>query len=431
MQIYNLISFFGIFCMMGVAYLLSENRKAINFRTVGVGVGLQILLGFFVFFTDIGKAFFNFLNTVAIKLLSFADVGAQFVFGPLALPPGTKGSFGFIIASQVLPLIIFFSSLMAVLYHLGTMQKVISLFAWIFTKFMKISGAESLCASANLFVGFESVLTIRPYVEKLTRSEMMVVMTAGMATIASSVFGAYVKMMQPHFPNIAGHLITASLMSIPAAVVIAKILVPEIETPATSGYLPSEENKNSVNIFDAAAQGASEGAMFALNIGAALIAFVALVAMANYFVGFIGNGITGVTGLSLDWTLQGLLGYIVWPFAWFMGIPAADCSVISRLIGEKTIVNEFVAYTSFSNLLSSGIQLSPRTVVIASYALCGFANFGSAAIWIGGIGTIVPTKRGELANLAIKCILGGTLATFMTASVAGFFYTGNSVLIGK
>ena len=410
--------------MMGVAYLISENRKAVNFRTVGVGVGLQILLGIFVFFTDTGKVFFDFLNKVAIKLLSFADVGAQFVFGPLALPPGTEGSFGFIIASQVLPLIIFFSSLMAVLYHLGIMQKVISFFARIFTKFMKISGAESLCASANLFVGFESVLTIRPFVEKLTRSEMMVVMTTGMATIASSVFGAYVKMMQPHFPNIAGHLITASLMSIPAAVVIAKILVPETKTPVTSGHIPHEEKKDSANIFDAAARGASEGGMFALNIGATLIAFVALVAMANYFVGFLGNGITSVSGLSLDWTLQGLLGYVVWPFSWLMGIPAADCSVISRLIGEKTIINEFVAYTSFSNLLSSGIQLSPRTVLIASYALCGFANFGSAAIWIGGIGTIVPTKRRELASLAIKCILGGTLAAFMTASVAGFFYSG-------
>ena len=424
MKIYNFISFTGIFIMLGTAFLLSENRKAVNFRTVGVGVGLQVVIGFFVFFTNSGKAVFGFLNKAAIKLLSFADVGAQFVFGPLALPPGVEGSFGFIIATQVLPLVIFFSSLMAVFYHLGIMQKIIFFFSFIFTRTMKISGAESLCASANLFVGFESVLTIRPYVEKLTRSEMMVVMTAGMATIASSVFGAYVKMMQPHFPNIAGHLITASLMSIPAAVVIAKILVPETETPVTSGYVPSEENKNSANVFDAAAQGASEGAMFALNIGAALIAFVALVAMANYFVGFLGNGITTITGISLDWTLQGLLGYIVWPFAWFMGIPSADCAIISRLIGEKTILNEFVAFTSFSRLLSTGSQLSPRTVVIASYALCGFANFGSAAIWIGGIGTIVPGKRKELAGLAVKCILGGTLAAFMTASVSGFFYTG-------
>ena len=427
MQVYNFISFIGIFGMMGVAYLLSENRKVVNFRTVRVGVGLQIVLGFFVFFTDTGKAVFDFLNKVAIKLLSFADVGAQFVFGPLALPPGVDGSLGFIIVSQVLPLIIFFSSLMAVLYHLGIMQKVIYFFAFIFTKLMKISGAESLCASANLFVGFESVLTIRPFVEKLTRSEMMVVMTAGMATIASSVFGAYVKMMQPLFPNIAGHLITASLMSIPAAVVISKIIVPETETPVTSGHIPPEEKKESANVMDAAARGASEGAVFALNIGATLIAFVALVAMANYFVSFIGTGITSLTGLSLDWTLQGLVGYAVWPFSWLMGIPAADCAVISRLIGEKTILNEFIAYTSFSRLLSGGIQLSPRTVVIASYALCGFANFGSAAIWIGGIGTIVPGKRRELASLAIKCIIGGALSAFMTASVAGFFYTGQAV----
>lgn len=428
MQIYNLISFLGIFGMMGVAYLLSENRKAINFRTVGVGVSLQIAFGFFVFFTNFGKTIFDFLNKAALKLLSFADVGAQFVFGPLALPPGIEGSLGFIIMSQVLPLIIFFSSLMAVLYHLGVMQKIVSSFALIFTRLMKISGAESLCASANLFVGFESVLTIRPYVEKLTRSEMMVVMTAGMATIASSVFGAYVKMMQPHFPDIAGHLITASLMSIPAAVVVSKIMVPETETPVTSGHIPHEEKKDSANIMDAAARGASEGAMFALNIGAVLIAFVALVAMVNYFVGFIGNGITSFSGISLDWTLQGLLGYIVWPFSWIMGIPAADCSAISRLIGEKTILNEFIAYMSFSKLLSSEIQLSPRSVVIASYALCGFANFGSAAIWIGGIGAIVPAKRKELANLAIKCIIGGTLAAFMTASVAGFFFTGETMI---
>ena len=193
------------------------------------------------------------------------------------------------------------------------------------------------------------------------------------------------------------------------------------------GYLPPEEKKESANVMDAAARGASEGAVFALNIGATLIAFVALVAMANYFVSFIGTGITSLTGLSLDWTLQGLVGYAVWPFSWLMGIPAADCAVISRLIGEKTILNEFIAYTSFSRLLSGGIQLSPRTVVIASYALCGFANFGSAAIWIGGIGTIVPGKRRELASLAIKCIIGGALSAFMTASVAGFFYTGQAV----
>ncbi len=334
MQIYNFISLVGILVMLGVAFLISESRKTVNFKTVGIGVGLQFFLGFLVFFTEIGKVVFGSFNKIALKLLSFADVGAQFVFGPLAIPPGVEGSFGFIIMSQVVPLIIFFSALMAVLYHLGIMQKIIFFFAFIFTRTMKLSGAESLCASTNLFVGFESVLTIRPYLEKLTRSEIMVVMTAGMATIASSVFGAYVKMMQPHFPDIAGHLITASLMSIPAAVVIAKIMVPETETPVTIGHIPNEEKKDSANIMDAAARGASEGAMFALNIGAALIAFVALVAMANYFVGLMGSGVTSVTGLSLDWTLQGLLGYIVWPFAFMMGIPAVDCSVISKLIGD-------------------------------------------------------------------------------------------------
>ena len=429
MQIYNLLSLIGIFGMLGVAFLLSENRKKVNFRTVWVGVGLQLAFGGFVFFTNIGKTIFEILNKLVTKLLSFADVGAQFVFGPLALPPGVEGSFGFIIMSQVLPLIIFFSALMAVLYHLGIMQKIISFFALIFTRFMKISGAESLCASTNLFVGFESVLTIRPYIDKLTHSELMVIMTAGMATIASSVFGAYVKLMTPHFPNIAGHLITASLMSIPAAVVIAKIMVPETGTPVTIGHIPPDEKKDSANIMDAIARGASEGAMFALNIGAALIAFVALVAMANYFVGFVGNGISSLTGVSLDWTLQGLLGYLLWPFSWLMGIPAKDCSVISKLIGEKIIINEFVAYSNFSQLLSSGVQLSPRSIVIASYALCGFANFGSAAIWIGGIGAIAPGKRKDLASLGIKSIIGGTLAVFMTASVAGLFFTGESILI--
>jgi len=429
MQFYNLLSLIGIFGMLGVAFLLSENRKKVNFRTVWVGVGLQLVFGAFVFFTNIGKSIFGIFNKMSIKLLSFADVGAQFVFGPLALSPGVEGSLGFIIMSQVLPLIVFFSALMAVLYHLGIMQKIISFFALIFTRFMKISGAESLCASTNLFVGFESVLTIRPYVDKLTYSELMVIMTAGMATIASSVFGAYVKMMEPHFPNIAGHLISASLMSIPAAVVIAKIMVPETGTPVTSGHIPPEEKKDSANIMDAIARGASEGAMFALNIGAALIAFVALVALANYFVGFVGNGISSLTGVSLDWTLQGLLGYLLWPFSWLMGIPAKDCSVISKLIGEKIIINEFVAYSNFSQLLSSGVPLSPRSIVIASYALCGFANFGSAAIWIGGIGAIAPGKRKELASLGFKSIIGGTLAVFMTASVAGLFFTGESILM--
>ncbi|MGE0787691.1 MAG: NupC/NupG family nucleoside CNT transporter [Sandaracinaceae bacterium] len=445
----RLISLVGLAVMVGLAWLLSLRRDKFPWRLVGWGVGLQLVFGVFVLKTPVGLALFAFLNDVVGALLGFTADGSRFLFGAYL-------DSNFTVALNVLPTIIFFSSLMAVLYHLGVMQKAVRGVAWVMQRTLKTSGAETLSAAANIFVGqTEAPLVVKPFVKDMTMSELMAVMTGGFATVAGGVLAAYVGMLREHFPDIAGHLIAASVMSAPASIVIAKVILPETEEPKTAGTLELEIEKTHANVIDAAAAGAGEGLTLALNVGAMLLAFLALVAMVNWLCGLpttIHNGFVmrelaeawtargdalpdacasadwirgyDACARALDpdaslwapWTLERMLGYVFWPIAFVMGTPVDDCSAVAALLGEKLILNEFVAYSHLSQQLT---ELSPRAIVIATYALCGFANLGSIGIQLGGIGGMAPERRGDLARIGVRAMLAGTLACFMTACVAG------------
>ena len=400
------ISFIGIFILLGICYLISENRKKIDVKLVSMGIGIQLLFAFLILKTGVGRAVFEKMSGFVTVLLDFTKAGSSFLFGGLV---SDINSFGFIFAFQVLPTIIFFSSLMSVLYHLGVMQFIIKYIAGFMAKLMGTSGAESLSAAANIFVGqTEAPLVIKPYIEKMTRSELNAIMIGGMATVAGGVMAGYVGMGVD-----AGHLIAASVMSAPAALVAAKIIVPEIEEPVTKGNVQFEVEKMDANIIDAAARGASEGLQLALNVAGMLLAFVALIAMINGGIEAVGN-IIGINGL----TLETILGYICAPIAYIMGIPSEDIVTAGSLLGQKTVINEFVAYANLSKHIADG-TLQPRTVTILTYALCGFANFSSIAVQLGGIGGLAPKRRSEIAQLGIKALVGGTVAAFITASIAG------------
>lgn len=403
----RLQSFLGIFAFIFIAYLFSTDRKRVCKKTVLWGIALQIIfallvLGIPVFgITAPLRPFFQGANNVFLSLMSYTEEGSRFVFGSLL----SIEKSGFIFAFQVLPSIIFFSSLMAILYHLGVMQKIVHALALVMHKTMKISGAESLSTAANIFVGqTEAPLLIRPYLNTMTRSEILCIMVGGMANVAGGVLAAYVGLLKGRIPDIAGHLLTVSVMSAPATILISKILIPENEEPSTLGHIPRESEKIDVNVIEATARGATEGLYLALNVATMLIAFIALVALLN--------GILAPVGL----TLQGILGWIFSPFAFLLGIPKSELLLAGGLLGEKTVLNEFVAYLHLSEIAGS---LSDRTVIILSYALCGFANFASIGIQVGGIGTLAPEKRGELAKLGLRAVLGGTLATFICAAIAG------------
>lgn len=403
----KVISFIGIFVLLGIAWLFSKNKKAINYKTVIMGILIQIVFAFLVLKFPPGRRFFEIMNDVIIKIISFSEEGAKFIFGNLI----NNQSLGFIFAFQVLPTIIFFSSLMSVLYYLGIMQKVVLFFAKIMVRFMGTSGAESLSASANIFVGqTEAPLVVRPYVSEMTQSELLTVMTGGMATIAGGVMAAYVGILKDYIPTIAGHLLAASIMSAPAALVMAKIILPETEEPKTRGIVKLNVEITDANLIDAAANGATTGLTLALNVAACLIAFMSLLALANYLIGFIHSGLT----------LEKIMGWIFYPLAWIMGTPSADVSKVAEWMGQKTILNEFVAYFNMANFLKEHFGvISERAVIISSYALCGFSNFLSIAIQIGGIGGIAPNRRHDLARLGLYAVLAGSLACFMTATIAG------------
>ncbi|HEY8470207.1 MAG TPA: nucleoside transporter C-terminal domain-containing protein, partial [Longimicrobiales bacterium] len=331
-------------------------------------------------------------------------------------------------AFNVLPTIIFFSSLMTVLYHLGIMQKVVQGIAWVMMRTMRTSGAETLSAAGNIFVGqTEAPLLIKPFVGTLTMSELMAVMVGGFATVAGGVMAAYVGMLVGYFPDIAGHLLAASVMSAPAALAIAKTMFPEKEEPVTRGKLRVAVESPDANVIDAAARGAAEGLTLALNVGAMLLAFIALIATINSLLGWIGDAVgltawlrdAGAIGEGQRLTLEVLLGWLLAPVAWLMGVPWKDAVEVGALLGIKTVANEFLAYQQLSVMLGSGTDLSARSVIIATYALCGFANFSSIAIQIGGIGGIAPARRSDLARIGLRAMIGGTIAAFMTATVAG------------
>jgi CNT family concentrative nucleoside transporter len=441
----RLQSVLGLAILLLIAWALSTNRRRIPWRVVGWGLSLQLVFALFILRTPAGESIFATLNSVVVELLGYTEDGARFLFGNLVLnnipvglgepgnvppsgDPGMVANAGAFFAFNVLPTIIFFSSLMAVLYHLGVMQLVVKGVAWVMMRTMRTSGAETLSAAGNIFVGqTEAPLLIKPFVEKMTMSELNAVMVGGFATVAGGVLAAYVGMLVAFFPDIAGHLIAASVMSAPAALVVAKIMVPEEDVPETKDSLSVHVESLDANVIDAAARGAGDGLRLAANVGAMLLAFVALVYMFNGILGW-GSDLLGITSAlqargaippDSPLTLQALLGWIFAPLAWVMGVPWQDAVQIGSLMGIKTVLNEFFAFLDLSVLLTSGADLSPRSIVIATYALAGFANFSSIAIQIGGIGGIAPSRKSDLAILGLRAMIGGTIAAFLTATVAG------------
>lgn len=401
----KIIGIFGLAIFILIAYLFSTNRKKVDWKLVTIGVVLQVIFALLVLKVPLGQKFFQFASNIIDKLLQFTTEGTAFVFGDLV----NVNKIGFIFALQVLPTIIFFSALMSILYHLGVMQFFISIISKGLAKILGTSGAETLSAVANIFVSQnEAPLIIKPYMEKMTKSELYSVMVGGMATVAGSVMAGYVAMGVS-----AGHLLAASVMSAPASLVIAKIMIPETEEPLTKNSIELKNEKTATNIIEAAANGAMDGIQIAFNVGGLLIAFIALIALLNFLLGWLG-GLVGADFLSLSW----IFGKLFSPVAYIMGIPAKDIAVAGNLLGQKVVLNEFVAYANLSPLITSG-QLTEKTIVILTYALCGFANFSSIAIQIASIGGVAPGKRRDVAKLGLKAVLGGSLAAFMTAAIAG------------
>jgi CNT family concentrative nucleoside transporter len=414
---------FGLAVLVGLAWLFSSNKKSVDWKLVATGVSLQIVFAALVLLVPGGKDVFDALGRGFVKLLEFTGVGTQLIFGDLS----KSAKFGFIFAFQVLPTIIFFAALMGMLYHMGVMQWIVRGMAWAITKVMRVSGAETTSVCASVFIGqTEAPLTIRPYLSRMTQSELLTIMVGGMAHIAGGVLAAYVGMLGGGDPvqqaYYAKHLLTASIMAAPATLVISKILMPEVGEPLTRGTVKMEVEKSTANVIDAAAAGASDGLRLALNVGAMLLAFTALIALLNAPLTWLGD-VTGIAAMLGKPTDMGtLLGYVLAPIAWVIGVPWQDATIVGGLIGQKIVLNEFIAYLQLSDIIQgkvAGVQLSDQGKLIATYALCGFANFSSIAIQIGGIGGLAPERRHDLARLGLKAVLGGSIATFMTATIAG------------
>jgi len=417
----------GLSFLVLVGFLLSSNRRRIDWRLVGTGLLLQVVFAVLVLKVDRVAQSFDWLSQQVVTFLNFSEKGAEFLFGGLV---NNQDTFGYIFAFKVLPTVVFFSAFTSVLYYFGIIQRVIKVFAWIMSRTMRLSGAESLAAAANIFIGqTEAPLVVKPYLDKMTKSELMCLMVGGMATIAGGVLAAYIAFLggssEAEKIYFAKHLLTASIMSAPAAIVIAKMLYPETET--VDRTLDVSREKIGTNVLDAIARGTTDGLKLAINVGAMLLVFTALIAVFNWItVDWIG-GPTGLneqinqqtagryTGLSLQY----ILGNLFAPVAWIIGVPAADIISVGQLLGEKTILNEFFAYASLSDLKNSGLLTSNRSIVIATYSLCGFANFASIGIQIGGIGGLAPSQQSNLAKFGIKALIGGTIAALMTATIAG------------
>ena len=403
MTLEKLISLLGLFVFIAIAYALSEKRSVIKWRLVAWGVGLQFVFAVLILKTAPGRLVFDAAKTVMTKILDFTIIGSEFIFGKLA----TDFSYGAAIAFRVLPTIIFVASLMGVLYYYGIIQRIVKAMAWVMERTMKASGAEAFMAAALVFMGIETITAVKEYIRQMTRSELFTLMTCFMATIAGSVMAAYTS-----FGAEAGHLLAASVMSAPAAIVLAKIMVPETEEALTlHGNAANSDDKvelksDAVNVIEAAANGAVDGLKLAATIGAILLAFVALIGMVNFLFGYANT------------SLEEIAGYFFAPFAFIMGVPWADCMEVGRLLATKVVFNEFLAYMQLPGLIETG-SLQPRSVVISTYALCSFANFGSLAILIGGIGGIAPERKKEVAAMGLKALAAGCMAGFMTATIAG------------
>ncbi|TYP95221.1 concentrative nucleoside transporter, CNT family [Fodinibius salinus] len=434
----------GMVAIIGIALAFSKNWKKVNWRLVATGLGIQFALAVFIlkgqemaeYWSPLGwpKEFFSWVSSFFVVVLNYTTEGAKFIFGDLAKSPGMEGSLGNFFAFQVLPTIIFFASLTAILYHYGILQWIVRHMARGMQKLMGTSGAESLSVISNIFVGqTEAPLVIEPYIKKMTKSELLAVMTGGMATIAGGVMAAYVQMLGNSFAEaqdvaldvgrlmFAEQLLGASLMAAPAALVIAKILYPEDGDPVTKGEVKMEVERTDANGIDAAATGATTGLKLAANVGAMLLAFIALLAMGNGILGWVSDvtHLTDLIGSKL--TIEMILGWAISPLAWIIGVPWGDAVNLGSLLGTKVVLNEFVAYTQLSEMVNNSV-ISPKTIRMATFALCGFANFSSIAIQIGGIGGLAPSRKSELAQFGLKAVLAGTLANLMTATIAGMLF---------
>ena len=432
MDLYNLVSFLGLFTLMAVAWLLSADRRRMNFRVVGWGVGFQLLLGMLVFWAPFSRDVFRWLNDAVIKVLGAAQAGQKFLFGPLANGEQTDRAFGqgqgFVLALQALPVIVFFAAVMSLLYHWRIMPAIIRGFAWVFTRLMRISGAESLCAASNIFVGVESATTVRPFLAKMTRSEFCTILTAGMATVASSTLAVYVGFLKGVRDDIAGHLISASILSAPAAIVMSKILLPESGRPVTLGKAVRPEIEPSAGAIDAIITGAMAGVKLVVGICALLIAFLGIVALVDLGLGWAG-GLMGIAmvqgpggGQVSQLSLSYVLGFVFRPVAAAIGVPWSDAELAGQMLGMRLVATEIPAYIELSGAMSRGAFSHPRSPVVIAYALCGFAHVASLAIFVGGIAALVPERRKDLAAVGPRALLAATLACLMTGAVAGTFF---------
>jgi len=440
----RLIGVLGVAVMVALAWLLSHDRKRVNWRLVGSALSLQLVFSLIVLKTDIGRGVFAYVGGLIEKLIGFQSEGARFVFGNLVqssvpvtgegISAGVVAQTGAFFAFSVLPTIIFFSALMSVMYYLGVMQLIVKALAVVMQRTLKTSGAETLSASGNIFLGqSEAPLLVKPFIARMTKSEINTVMVGGFATVSGGVLAAYVGMLAGVFPGIAAHLLAASVMNAPAGLALSKVILPETEVPETQAGIGSAASamdgatprpgrsrfrfgghSGENGVIEAAANGAAQGVQLAINVAAMLMAFVALVALLNAILGWAG-ALVGVDGLSI----QMLLGLALRPLAWVMGVPWGDTAYVGSLIGLKTTINEFVAYAQFATDLGAGQMLDPRSAVILTYALLGFANFSSIAIQIAGIGGLAPERRGDIATLGLRAMIAGNLAAFTSAAIAG------------
>ncbi len=425
---YRLISLAGFFAFALIAWLLSANRRKVNWKTIGWGMGLQLLIGLLIFRLPGVQYIFIWLNDAFLALLNASKSGSLFLLGPLAAAPGEPGSVGFILLFQVLPVAIFFSAFTALLYHLRILQVFVRFSAKVFRRTMRISGAESLCSAANIFVGVESALVVAPYLERMTRSELLTILGSGMATVASTTLGIYIAFLQNSFPQIAGHLLSASVLSIPAVIVITKLLVPETEVPETLNTIPPEdESARPRNLMGAIIAGAMDGVRLAAGISALLIAMLGLVSLIDMALAWPSHWL----GLAEPISLVRILSWVFYPFAALLGIAGADLAEAARALGERVILTEVVSYQDLSQMIAGGHLSDPRTVVILSYALCGFAHVASMAIFVGGTAALAPSRRDDLASLGFRALLAATLATLMTGAVAGIFSSGQDVILAQ
>lgn len=423
----------GLLILVSIAWVFSNHKKKIDWRLVGVGLVLQITFGLLITQVPMVAKGFKVVSEGFVTLLSFSSAGAEFLFADLA-----GDSYGYIFAFQVLPTVIFFATLSAGLYYLGILQKIVWAIAWVMARTMRLSGAESLSAAGNIFLGqTEAPLLVKPFVAKMTTSELMCLMTGGMATIAGGVLAGYVAFLGGDDPiertKFASYLLSASIMNAPAAIVLSKIIIPEVEHEKVDKNLQVSKESIGVNLIDALAAGASDGLKLALNIGGMLLAFIAIIAMINFILtDMIGGWIPIGNGTLNTWiqvqtdnafsgfSLEYILGQVFRFLAWVMGVEWGDTLLVGSLLGQKVVINEFVAYLSLADMKVQGV-LSEKSIVISTYALCGFANFASIAIQIGGIGGMAPNRQSDLSRLGLRALLGATLATMMTATIAGTF----------